>query len=200
MRACRFSQSVAAFARAHPRAVQSRSPVMPVNRRDQRKGATVQPNNTDTQQTRRNRRTRRSYPRSRRARRRMRRCCSRSIPRRSSPRCCSSSTPGSRRTSLAELPGGLADAVLQAVAPEIAVQWKRNQLYAQGSIGRLMEPAYAVFRPGDDGRPDRRAAARADQDRVHHLRLRDRTKAAGCAASSPCATCCSPRTTRGSRR
>jgi magnesium transporter len=48
---------------------------------------------------------------------------------------------------LAELPGGLQDGVLHAVAPEIAQQWKRNQLYPQGTIGRLMEPVYAVFHP-----------------------------------------------------
>ena len=48
---------------------------------------------------------------------------------------------------LAELPGGLVDGVLHAIAPEVAQQWKRNQAYAQGSIGRLMEPVYAVFHP-----------------------------------------------------
>ena len=56
--------------------------------------------------------------------------------------------PGLAQDILGELPGGLQVGVLEAVAPEIAVQWKRNQLYAQGSIGRLMEPAYAVFTPG----------------------------------------------------
>jgi magnesium transporter len=49
---------------------------------------------------------------------------------------------------LAELPGGLQDGVLHEVTPEVAHQWKRNQAYPQGSIGRLMEPAYAVFTPG----------------------------------------------------
>ncbi len=48
---------------------------------------------------------------------------------------------------LAELPGGLKDAVLHAVSPEVAFQWRRNETYAQDSIGRLMEPAYAVFQP-----------------------------------------------------
>jgi magnesium transporter len=37
--------------------------------------------------------------------------------------------------------------VLHTVAPEIALQWQRNQTFAKGSIGRLMEPAYAVFHP-----------------------------------------------------
>ncbi len=55
--------------------------------------------------------------------------------------------PGLSQDILAELPGGLQDGVLHAVAPEIALQFRRNQSYAQGSIGRLMEPAYAVFHP-----------------------------------------------------
>ena len=49
---------------------------------------------------------------------------------------------------LAQLPGGLQDGALHSVTPEVAQQWKRNQAYPQGSIGRLMEPAYAVFTPG----------------------------------------------------
>ncbi len=48
---------------------------------------------------------------------------------------------------LGELPGGLVDGVLHATSPEIARQWQRNQTYAEASIGRLMEPALAVFRP-----------------------------------------------------
>jgi magnesium transporter len=55
--------------------------------------------------------------------------------------------PGLAQDILAELPGGLKDGVLHTVAPEIALQWQRNQTYAKGSIGRLMEPAYAVFHP-----------------------------------------------------
>jgi len=55
--------------------------------------------------------------------------------------------PGLAQSILAELPGGLKDGVLHAVAPEIALQWRRSQSYAPGSIGRLMEPAYAVFTP-----------------------------------------------------
>jgi magnesium transporter len=49
---------------------------------------------------------------------------------------------------LSELPGGLVDGVMHAVAPEVALQWQRNRTYPQGSIGRLMEPVYAVFTPG----------------------------------------------------
>ncbi len=56
--------------------------------------------------------------------------------------------PGFAQEILAELPGGLKDAVLHAVSPEMALQWRRNQTYAQNTIGRLMEPAYAVFHPG----------------------------------------------------
>ena len=55
--------------------------------------------------------------------------------------------PGLAQDILAELPGGLRDGVLHSVAPEIAQQWSRNQTYTQGSIGRLMEPVYAVFHP-----------------------------------------------------
>ncbi|HET9404860.1 MAG TPA: magnesium transporter, partial [Burkholderiales bacterium] len=56
--------------------------------------------------------------------------------------------PGFAQDILAELPGGLKDAVLHAIPPEMALQWQRNQTYEQASIGRLMEPAYAVFHPG----------------------------------------------------
>jgi len=56
--------------------------------------------------------------------------------------------PGLAQDILSELPGGLVDGVMHAVSPELALQWKRNQTYAQASIGRLMEPAYAVFHPG----------------------------------------------------
>jgi magnesium transporter len=36
--------------------------------------------------------------------------------------------------------------VLRSVSPEIALQWRRNQAYPQGTVGRLMEPGYPVFR------------------------------------------------------
>lgn len=55
--------------------------------------------------------------------------------------------PGFTQDILAALPGGLKDAVLHAISPEMALQWQRNQTYAQNSVGRLMEPAYAVFHP-----------------------------------------------------
>lgn len=56
--------------------------------------------------------------------------------------------PGFTQDILAALPGGLIDAVMHAVAPEVAQQWQRNRTYPHGSIGQLMEPAYAVFEPG----------------------------------------------------
>jgi len=55
--------------------------------------------------------------------------------------------PGLAQDILAELPGGLKDGVLHSIAPDIALQWQRNQTYAKGNVGWLMEPAYAVFHP-----------------------------------------------------
>jgi magnesium transporter len=48
---------------------------------------------------------------------------------------------------LAEFPGGLVQAIMQTLPPEIARQWQRNRAYPKDSIGRLMDPAYAVFEP-----------------------------------------------------
>ena len=56
--------------------------------------------------------------------------------------------PGFAQDVLEELPGGLKDGVLHVVSPEIALQWQRDQTYPHDTIGRLMEPAYAVFHPG----------------------------------------------------
>jgi magnesium transporter len=56
--------------------------------------------------------------------------------------------PGFAQNILADLPGGLVDAVLHSVAPEVGLQWQRNRTYPEDSIGRLMEPAYAVFHAG----------------------------------------------------
>ncbi len=55
--------------------------------------------------------------------------------------------PGFAQDILSELPGGLVDGVMHTVSSEIALQWQRNRTYPQGSVGRLMEPAYAVFHP-----------------------------------------------------
>jgi magnesium transporter len=56
--------------------------------------------------------------------------------------------PGFAQDILAAFPGGLRDAVLHAVPSEVSLQWQRNRSYPEDSIGRLMEPAYAVFHPG----------------------------------------------------
>lgn len=48
---------------------------------------------------------------------------------------------------LSELPGGLRESAMHGAPAETARQWTRNQGYSAGSIGRLMEPARAVFDP-----------------------------------------------------
>ncbi|MCY7387805.1 MAG: magnesium transporter [Burkholderiales bacterium] len=48
---------------------------------------------------------------------------------------------------LAELPSAQRRTIIAAAVPEIAQQWNRNQLYEQGAVGRLMEPAFGVFPP-----------------------------------------------------
>jgi magnesium transporter len=55
--------------------------------------------------------------------------------------------PARAQDILAELAGGLVDAVMHTVAPEVALQWQRNRSYPPDTIGRMMEPAYAVFHP-----------------------------------------------------
>jgi magnesium transporter len=48
---------------------------------------------------------------------------------------------------LAELPGGLVDGIVHAAPEQTVTQWRTNQQFAHGSIGRMMEPVRAVFRP-----------------------------------------------------
>jgi len=48
---------------------------------------------------------------------------------------------------IAELPGGLVDGILHAAPLETVNQWRTNQQYPDGTIGRMMEPVRAVFRP-----------------------------------------------------
>jgi magnesium transporter len=55
--------------------------------------------------------------------------------------------PGFAQDILSEFPAGFRHEVLRVTRPDAARQWERNQTYPHGSIGRLMEPAYAVFRP-----------------------------------------------------
>ena len=50
---------------------------------------------------------------------------------------------------LADLDRGFRQQVMAATPPDIARQWKVNQHFSPGSIGRLMEPAAAVFAPGE---------------------------------------------------
>ncbi|MGH8663416.1 MAG: CBS domain-containing protein, partial [Burkholderiales bacterium] len=56
--------------------------------------------------------------------------------------------PGFAQDILEALPAKTVAAVTDWVSPELARQWQRNGAYSQDSIGRLMEPAYAMFRPG----------------------------------------------------
>ena len=55
--------------------------------------------------------------------------------------------PGFAQDILSEFAAGFRHEVLSAAPAEIARQWERNLEYAEGSIGRMMEPAYATFRP-----------------------------------------------------
>ena len=48
---------------------------------------------------------------------------------------------------LAELPGGLVDGIVHAAPPANVAQWRTNQQFERGSIGRMMEPVRAVFHP-----------------------------------------------------
>lgn len=56
-------------------------------------------------------------------------------------------SPALAQDVLSELPGGLREGAMHSAPAETARQWARNQGYAAGSIGRLMEPALAVFSP-----------------------------------------------------
>ncbi|HEX9672133.1 MAG TPA: magnesium transporter [Burkholderiales bacterium] len=55
--------------------------------------------------------------------------------------------PATAQDIIAELPHGMVDGVMRALPAETARQWQVNQSFAPGSIGRMMEPALAVFRP-----------------------------------------------------
>ncbi len=56
-------------------------------------------------------------------------------------------SPGFAQDILAELPAETRERALAAAPAEYARQWQRNGLYAEGSIGRMMEPVYASFAP-----------------------------------------------------
>ncbi len=55
--------------------------------------------------------------------------------------------PGLAQDVLAELPADSLLGISRLAPPEVAKQWLRNARYARGVIGRLMDPAYAVFSP-----------------------------------------------------
>jgi magnesium transporter len=49
---------------------------------------------------------------------------------------------------LAELPTAARERAMSEVPRDVAAQWQRNQIYARGSVGRMMEPVVAAFPPG----------------------------------------------------
>lgn len=55
--------------------------------------------------------------------------------------------PAFRQDILESLPATLSDAVLNGVPEELRAQWRRNRAYAPDTIGRFMEPVYAIFSP-----------------------------------------------------
>jgi len=56
-------------------------------------------------------------------------------------------SPGFAQDILAALPPETRERALAAAPGEYARQWQRNALYAEGTIGRMMEPVYAEFPP-----------------------------------------------------
>lgn len=48
---------------------------------------------------------------------------------------------------LAGLPVGRRTEIVKRAVPELARQWDLNQKFDKGTVGRFMEPPYAVFRP-----------------------------------------------------
>lgn len=56
--------------------------------------------------------------------------------------------PGMVQQLLQEFSKKQLEQILNAAPPEVSGQWLHNQSYPEGSIGRLMEPAFAVFGPG----------------------------------------------------
>ncbi|HEX9183365.1 MAG TPA: magnesium transporter [Burkholderiales bacterium] len=55
--------------------------------------------------------------------------------------------PGFAQDILAALPAETRERALAAAPGEYARQWQRNALYAEGTIGRMMDPVYAEFPP-----------------------------------------------------
>ena len=55
--------------------------------------------------------------------------------------------PGYAQDVLGALPADTRERALAAAPVEFAHQWQRNALYAEDTIGRMMEPVYAAFPP-----------------------------------------------------
>src|SRR5262245_41696937 len=56
-------------------------------------------------------------------------------------------SPGFTQDVLAALPNDARERAIAAAPGDISRQWQRNALYDQDAIGRMMDPAVAVFRP-----------------------------------------------------
>lgn len=55
--------------------------------------------------------------------------------------------PGFAMDILSAFPAGFRYEVVNAAPADIARQWQRNLEYAEGTLGRMMEPVFAIFRP-----------------------------------------------------
>jgi magnesium transporter len=56
-------------------------------------------------------------------------------------------SPGFAQDVLSSLPPETRERAIAAAPDEYARQWQRNALYAEGTIGRMMDPVYAAFPP-----------------------------------------------------
>jgi magnesium transporter len=56
-------------------------------------------------------------------------------------------SPGFAQDVLGELPTDARERAVSAAPPDVARQWQRNALYDPGTVGRMMEPLVAAFRP-----------------------------------------------------
>lgn len=66
---------------------------------------------------------------------------------------------------LTRLPAAVKNAVNEALPAEVRAQWERNLSFPKGSVGRLMDPAWAVFAP--------ETAARAAIDALREMVKRE---------------------------
>ncbi len=55
--------------------------------------------------------------------------------------------PATLQDVIAELPSEAREHALAAASPEQSRQWQRNAMYPDGTLGRMMDPVLAVFRP-----------------------------------------------------